>query len=101
MVKPNAASHSGIRHVYVCAFQVSSDVGSLHCRWVTFVSCEGKKEISLEMCENGKRGDVICGFDVRRGHVVVLLAALSCDESLTQRVIANSASRKRALVARE
>ena len=72
VVKPIAASHLGIRHVYACAFQVSSDVGSLHRRWVTFVSCNGKKEISLETCENGKRGDVICGFDVRRGHVVAL-----------------------------
>jgi hypothetical protein len=54
MVKPNAASHLGIRHVYVYAFQVLSDVGSPHRRWVTFVSLHREKEISLGTCENGK-----------------------------------------------
>jgi hypothetical protein len=55
MVKPNAASHSGIRHVYAHAFQASSDVGSPHRRWVTFVfHNREKKEISLGTCENGK-----------------------------------------------
>ena len=43
MVKSNAASHLGIRHVYVYAFQVLPDVGSPHRRWVTFVPLHREK----------------------------------------------------------
>jgi len=48
------------------ALWASSDVGSPHRRWVTLLfSQRGKRGSSLGMCENGKRGDAICGFNVR------------------------------------
>jgi hypothetical protein len=53
MVKPDAASHSGIRHVYVGAFQVSSDVGSPHRRWVTFASDNGRRGSHLGRARMG------------------------------------------------
>jgi len=78
MVKPDADSHLGIRHVCTCTFKVSSEVGSPHWRWVTFVPVR-ERGISLGTCENGKRGDAICGFNAptpigKRG-------PLSCDGS--------------------
>jgi hypothetical protein len=51
MVKPDAASHSEIRHVYGHAFQVSSDVGSLHRRWVTL--CEKQRGSHLGRARMG------------------------------------------------
>jgi len=52
MAKPNAASHLGIRHVCVYAFQVLSDVGSPHRRWVTFVSPQrGKGDLTWDVRE--------------------------------------------------
>jgi len=53
MVKPDAASHLGIRHVYVWAFQASSDVGSPHRRWVTFAlpSLGGRGDLAWNVRE--------------------------------------------------
>jgi hypothetical protein len=50
MVKPDAASHLGIRHVYASAFQASLDVGSPHRRWVTFCFPEqGKGDLTWDV----------------------------------------------------
>jgi hypothetical protein len=57
MVKPDAASHLGIRHVRVRAFQASSDVGSPHRRWVTFrFPQRGKGDLTWDVREWEMRG---------------------------------------------
>jgi hypothetical protein len=52
------------------------------------------KGISLETCENGKRGDAICGFKVASTLLSGGRAPLSCDGSPTCKEMTNSTSRK-------
>ena len=61
MVRPDAANHSGIRHVYVCAFQASSDVGSPHRRWVTFAFHSGRRGSHLGRARMGNEAMSFAG----------------------------------------
>jgi hypothetical protein len=73
MVKPDAASHLGIRHVYACAFQASSDVGSPHRRWVTFyIPQQGKGDLTWDVREWETRLMPFAGsmFDEARWHTL-------------------------------
>jgi len=51
-----------------------------------FVSDNREKEISLGMCENGKWGDAICGFDVQRGQVVHPALRLVCRAAMDLKI---------------